>query len=197
MTNTPINITIFASGSGTNAQAIFEYFKNNNDVKIKSLYANNANAYALTRAKNEGIKASSFNKNDFYNSKTVFNQLISDQIDLIILAGFMWLVPQKFIANFIILNIHPALLPNYGGKGMYGHFVHESIINNKEKESGITIHYVNNEYDKGAIIYQAKCPITLADTADSLAAKIHKLEHQYYPKTILMVVKKLIKSRLN
>lgn len=192
-----INIAIFASGSGTNAQAILEYFRDNKNVNFKCIYSNNSNAYALTRAKTFGIKTHPFTREEFYNSPMVINHLNDHNIDLIILAGFMWLVPSKLVDNFTILNIHPALLPKYGGKGMYGHLVHEAIINNKEKESGITIHYVNNEYDKGSIIFQEKCSITSSDSAQSLASKIHKLEHLHYPPTILKVVKKLLSETIN
>ncbi len=154
-----INIAIFASGNGTNAQAILEYFKGNDAVKINCLYSNNSKAYAITRAKNFEVETRSFSRKEFYKSTAIINHLNSKHVDLIVLAGFMWLIPTQLVDNFTILNIHPALLPKYGGKGMYGHFVHEAVIKNKEKESGITIHYVNNEYDKGNIIYQknAQC----------------------------------------
>ncbi len=192
MQKSVINIAIFASGSGTNAQAIFEHFKGNTAVKIKCLYSNNEHAYALKRAKNFGVKTLSFNREAFYRSPAIINHLNKNSVDLIVLAGFMWLVPSRLVNNFTILNIHPALLPKYGGKGMYGHFVHEAVIKNKEKESGITIHYVNNEYDKGNVILQKKCSVFSSDSADDLASKIHKLEHQHYPATILKVVEKLL-----
>ncbi len=192
MGKTSINIAIFASGSGTNAQAILDYFKGNKLVDIKCIYSNNPAAYALTRGKKFGIKTKSFTKEDFYKSPAILAHLKNNQIDLIILAGFMWLVPTQLVKNFTLLNIHPALLPNYGGKGMYGHFVHEAVIKNKEQQSGITIHYVNNQYDKGSIITQVTCPVAPNDTADSLAAKIHMLEHKHYPETILKVVEKLL-----
>ncbi len=191
-----INIAIFASGSGTNAQAIIEYLKTNKQINIKCIYSNNPNAYALTRAKKFAIETSAFTRQEFYKTNTVLKQLKQQSIDFIVLAGFMWLVPTQLVNNFTILNIHPALLPNYGGKGMYGHFVHKAVVNNKEQQSGITIHYVNNEYDKGDIITQVICPVSPTDTADSLAAKIHILEHKHYPETILKVVKKLL-SELN
>ncbi|MCF6352234.1 MAG: phosphoribosylglycinamide formyltransferase [Cyclobacteriaceae bacterium] len=192
MKKTSINIAIFASGSGTNAQAIFEYFKGNKLVDIKCIYSNNPAAYALTRGKNFGIKTKTFTREEFYKNLAILAHLKNNQIDLIILAGFMWLVPTQLVKNFAILNIHPALLPTYGGKGMYGHFVHKAVIKNNETESGITIHYVNNEYDKGNIITQVTCPVSPTDTTGSLAAKIHILEHKHYPKTILKVVEKLL-----
>ena len=191
MSKPKINIAIFASGGGTNAQAILEYFAENRGVEIKCIYSNNSDAYALTRGKNFGTDTFAFSRNEFYKTRLVQKHLESHKIDLIVLAGFMWLVPQPLVDAFNILNIHPALLPNYGGKGMYGDFVHQAVINNSEKESGITIHYVNNEYDKGSIILQAFCPVLPNDTADSLAKKIHKLEHKHYPETISQIVKKL------
>lgn len=195
MINIKINIAIFASGGGTNAQAIMEYFKDSNEVNITCIYSNNPSAYALTRGKNFGIDTFAFSKNDFYKSDTVVNHLNDKKVDLIILAGFMWLVPTSVVENFTILNIHPALLPKYGGKGMYGQFVHEAIIENGEKESGITIHYVNSEYDKGSIILQEICPVLVSDTAELLAERIHKLEHKHYPETISKVVKKLLSQK--
>lgn len=195
MTHTKINIAIFASGSGTNAQAILEYFQDSNEVDIVCIYSNNYSAYALTRGKNFGIDTFTFSKNDFYKSDTVVNHLNDNKIDLIILAGFMWLVPTSLVESYTILNIHPALLPKYGGKGMYGHFVHEAVVKNREKESGITIHYVNSEYDKGSIILQELCPVLATDTADLLAEKIHKLEHKHYPETISKVVRKLLSQK--
>lgn len=187
-----INIAIFASGNGTNAQAIIEYFNKKAETDIKCIYSNNADALVLERGSNLGISTFVFNRNEFYKTERVNNHLEENNIDLIILAGFMWLVPNSLVDNFTIINIHPALLPNYGGKGMYGHFVHEAVIKNAEKESGITIHYVNNEYDKGNIILQEKCPIDATDTPESLANKIHTLEHNFYPKTISKIVEKLL-----
>lgn len=191
MKNNKTHIAIFASGSGTNAQAILDYFKDNTQVVIKCIYSNNPEAYALKRAQNYNIDTFTFNNTDFYHSNNVLDHLQNHQIDLIVLAGFMWLVPKSLVNEYTVINIHPALLPNYGGKGMYGHHVHEAVIKNQEKESGITIHYVNNEYDKGTIILQEKCLINPDDTPDSLADKIHKLEHLYYPITIEKVVQKL------
>jgi len=191
MKNKKIHIAIFASGNGTNAQAILEHFKDNNQVAIKCVYSNNQEAYALKRGQSFNIDTFSFNKNDFYHTNNVIDHLNNHKIDLIVLAGFMWLVPESLVKQFTIINIHPALLPNYGGKGMYGHHVHKAVIKNQEKESGITIHYVNNEYDKGNIILQEKCTIKSDDTPDSLANKIHKLEHAHYPLTIEKIAQKL------
>lgn len=192
MKKSKANIAIFASGSGTNAQAIIEYFSDKVEADIKCIYSNNANAYVLERGNKHGISTFVFNRHEFYNTERVNNHLKENNIDLLILAGFMWLVPHTLVENYTIINIHPALLPSYGGKGMYGNFVHEAVIKNAEKESGITIHYVNNEYDKGSIIVQEKCTITSTDTPESLANKIHSLEHKHYPKTISKIVEKLL-----
>lgn len=192
MHNKKIKMAIFASGYGTNAQAILAYFKDNKQVEIACIYSNNAKAYALTRGENFGIDTYVFTKADFYESSKVLNHLQQNHVDLIVLAGFMWLVPPSFVDNFTTINIHPALLPKYGGKGMYGHFVHEAVIKNQEKLSGITIHYVNREYDKGSIILQKTCPVLPSDTPAELAKKIHQLEHKHYPKAISEIVKKLL-----
>lgn len=192
MNKSQINIAIFASGNGTNAQAILEHFQKNIQVEIKCIYSNNSSAYVLTRGGIFGLDTFVFSRDDFYKTNKVIHHLQSLGIDLVILAGFMWLVPFTLIEKFTIINIHPALLPSYGGKGMYGHFVHQAVINNNEKESGITIHYVNNEYDKGNIILQKTCPVLDTDTPDLLAERIHKLEHKHYPESISKIVKKLL-----
>lgn len=183
-------IALFASGNGTNVQQITEYFKNNNNVKVELIIVNKKDAYVRQRAKNLGVEDIYFSKEDFYNSNKVLDILKERKIDFIVLAGFLWIVPQNILDNFpnSIINIHPALLPKYGGKGMYGHHVHEAVIANKEKESGITIHYVNDNYDEGQIIFQAKCEVMPNDTADELAAKIHLLEKEYFPKIIESVL---------
>ncbi len=177
-------IALFASGSGTNAQNIIEYFSEDKLIKVDSLFSNRSDAYALTRAKNLGIPAFVFNRDDFYHSLRIEEQLKSRSIDLIVLAGFLWLIPDNLISNFTILNIHPALLPKYGGKGMFGHKVHEAVINNRETESGITIHIVNEKYDEGEIIFQAKCQVSSLDTPDNVAEKVHQLEYEFYPRVI-------------
>lgn len=180
-------VAVFASGSGTNFQQICEYFnQKNNDIKIELLIVNKKNAYVLERAKQLNVKSQYFNREDFYYSDRVVECLKENQIDFIVLAGFLWLIPDNILKEYPnkIINIHPALLPNYGGKGMHGHHVHEAVIAAKEQESGITIHYVNEKYDEGNIIFQAKCSITPEDTADSLAEKIHLLEKEHFPKMI-------------
>ena len=185
-----INIAILGSGNGSNAQRIAEYFKDNSQIKISTIISNKKDAYIITRAEDLNIPCRYFNRNDFYNTDNVLNYLKEKEIDYVILAGFLWLVPDNLLKAFPqrIINIHPALLPNYGGKGMYGSHVHESVIANKEKESGITIHFVDENYDQGQTIFQAKCQINPDDTADTLAQKIHLLEYEYFPKVIEQVV---------
>lgn len=181
-------IAIFASGSGSNAQNIIEYFQGNRNVIVDSLWSNNENAYALIRAERLGVETFTFGRDEFYNSIDVLEELSDRKIDLIVLAGFLWLVPRNLTEEFPIINIHPALLPKYGGKGMYGNYVHEAVIKNKEKESGISIHYVNERYDEGNIIFQATCDVEAGDTPDSVAQKVHELEYEHYPRIIEEVV---------
>jgi phosphoribosylglycinamide formyltransferase-1 len=184
------SLIIFASGRGSNAQAIIDYFRGSN-VKVSLIVSNKADAGVLDIAKNEHIPFLIVNK------QTINEQLLLEQIheiapSLIVLAGFLWKVPDALIHAFPnkIINIHPALLPDYGGKGMYGHHVHEAVIVDKKAESGITIHYVNEHYDEGKIIAQERCEVTSSDTPDSLAQKIHKLEHYFFPRTIEFLLKK-------
>lgn len=177
-------IAIFASGSGTNAQNIIEYFRNRRDIIVDSLWSNNENAYALIRAEKLGVETFTFGRDELYRSIEVLEKLSERKVDMIVLAGFLWLLPHNLTEEFIVVNIHPALLPKYGGKGMYGNYVHEAVIRNKDKESGISIHYVNERYDEGNIIFQAKCAVDPADIPGTLAEKIHQLEYKYYPKVI-------------
>ena len=181
-------IVLFASGSGTNAQNIIEYFANNEQVEIDSLWSNKANAFALTRAANLNIETYVFNRDEFYKSNKIVETLKKRKVDLVVLAGFLWLIPENLINNFTIVNIHPALLPKYGGKGMYGMNVHKAVVQNNEKESGITIHYVNENYDEGQIIFQAKCTVDKNDSPEQVAAKVHKLEYAHFPRIIEKVV---------
>jgi len=185
------HICIFASGSGTNAQNIIEYFKKTKNIEISLVLSNKREAYVLQRAQLLGVSNRFFSREDF-NNYTVLKLLEEYKIDFIVLAGFLWLIPKEFLRAYPnrIVNIHPALLPKYGGKGMYGARVHETVLENKEKESGISIHYVNEEYDKGDIIFQARCKIEQGETADSLANKVHKLEYEHYPR----VIEKLVDS---
>lgn len=188
----PVHIAIFASGSGSNAENIATYFKTNKNYLIKLILTNKSDAFVLERAKKLNIEAIVFDKNDFYKSEKILEMLKARKISWIILAGFLWLLPENLIQNYPdrIINIHPALLPKYGGKGMYGMNVHEAVIKNKEKESGITIHFVNKEYDKGDIIFQAKCKVNEDDNAETLAQKIHQLEYLHFPE----VIEKLIQE---
>ena len=179
-------IAIFASGSGSNAENIIQYFAQKPQFCVKSVFCNVPDAYVLERAKKYRIPTFVFNREEFRNPDKVFRQLQEQEIDFIVLAGFLWLMPSFITAAWPnkIVNIHPALLPAYGGKGMYGHYVHEAVIAAGEKESGITIHYVNDHYDQGAIIFQAKCPVLPTDPPDDLAARIHELEYRYFPEII-------------
>ena len=179
-------IAIFASGSGSNAENIIQYFAQKPQFCVKSVFCNVPDAYVLERAKKYRIPTFVFNREEFRNPDKVFRQLQEQEIDFIVLAGFLWLMPSFITAAWPnkIVNIHPALLPAYGGKGMYGHYVHEAVIAAGEKESGITIHYVNDHYDQGAIIFQAKCPVLPTDTPDDLAARVHELEYRYFPEII-------------
>jgi|SRR5674476_73540 len=178
------NIAIFASGSGSNAENIIRYFQNHPNVRIDSVWSNKIDAYVLQRARNLGVEARYFTREQYSRSDQLITELKQRNIDLIVLAGFLWLVPPEYVDAFAIINIHPALLPNYGGKGMYGSFVHESVVRNQEKESGITIHLVNKEYDKGDHLLQVKCPVNSNDTPETLAARIHELEYRYFPQAI-------------
>lgn len=180
------NIIILASGSGSNAENIVKYFVDSSVAKVSFILTNNPKAHVLTRAKNLNINTLTFNKEEFSGSNTVLNFLQKQKPDLIILAGFLWLVPSKIVQSFpqSIINIHPALLPKYGGKGMFGSNVHQAVVDNHEKESGITIHYVNEKYDEGDIIFQAKCTISPSDDAQTVADKIHILEQKHFPNVI-------------
>ena len=185
-------IAIFASGSGSNAENIIQYFAQKPQFCVKSVFCNVPDAYVLERANKYRIPSFVFNREEFRNPDKVFRQLQEQEIDFIVLAGFLWLMPSFITAAWPnkIVNIHPALLPAYGGKGMYGHHVHEAVIAAGEKESGITIHYVNDHYDQGAIIFQAKCPVLPTDTPDDLAARVHELEYRYFPQIIAETILK-------
>lgn len=202
-------LAIFVSGGGTNLQQIAEYFAPNPEVKIVCVVSNNKDAFANVRSKNLGIPLIMLNSkakiHDYelqgqyevsqtfdFQDKAFSEYLKSLDVDLIVLAGFLWLIPQHLLDAFPgkIINIHPALLPKYGGKGFYGHHVHEAVVAHHEKESGITIHYVNERYDSGDIIFQKSVELSETDTADDVAAKIHILEKDYFP----VVIDELLKS---
>lgn len=179
-------IAIFASGNGTNAQRISEYFSDNRNIEISIILSDRKDAYVLERAKNLHIPFRYFTKQEFYETDDILNLMNELEVDLIVLAGFLKLVPAKLIQAFPnkIINIHPALLPKFGGKGMYGSRVHEAVIAAQEQQSGITIHFVNEHFDEGATIFQATCDIALHDTPETLAQKIHLLEYEHFPKVI-------------
>ena len=180
------NIVLFASGNGSNAERIIRHFEGSPKGSVKAVFCNKKDAYVLERAKNLGVPTVVFSREDLYESTAVIDKLRDLGTDLIVLAGFLWLVPGALIAQYPgkIINVHPALLPAYGGKGMYGSRVHEQVIHNGEKESGISIHYVNEIFDEGEVIFQARCSIEEGDTAQTLAAKIHELEHRHFPEII-------------
>jgi len=184
------NIAIFASGSGTNAENIIRFFRTSPLAEVKLVLCNKPGAGVLNRANNLDVETFVFNREDLYHSDRVIDKLGQFDINFIVLAGFLWLVPEKLIRAYpgAIINIHPALLPKYGGKGMYGDKVHEAVINNGEKNSGITIHYVNERYDEGNIIFQATCPVAEHETPGSLAEKVHALEYEHFPGVIAGVI---------
>lgn len=188
-------IAIFASGSGSNAQKLMEHFKRSNEIEISLVLTNNADAYVLQRADNFEIPSHIFDKHEFYKTDEVIDLLKNLDIDFIVLAGFLWLIPKNLIEAYPgrIVNIHPAILPKYGGKGMYGDHVHHAVMAAGETEGGITIHYVDENYDEGEYIYQAKYKIDKADNLEMVKFKGQQLEHQHYPRIIEAVVKKIKK----
>ena len=185
-------IVIFASGSGTNAENLIRFFHNSDNASVIQVLCNNPHAKVLDRAKNLKVSSLCFNRVAFSKTDDVLNILEASKPDLIVLAGFLWKFPEFILNEFPnkVINVHPALLPKYGGKGMYGMNVHKAVVDNKETETGITIHYVNENYDEGAIIFQVKCDVSPNHTAEDVAAKIHELEMEYFPK----VVDKLLKQ---
>ena len=192
-----IKIAIFASGAGSNAQKIIDHFRHSNEIKVALIVCNKPEAGVLKIAAKEDIPVLLIEKEKFFRGNAYIDELKENKsdsyrIDFIVLAGFLWKLPVALLKAYShkIINIHPALLPKYGGKGMYGSKVHEAVLANKEKESGISIHYVDEIYDHGKIIFQAKCSVLENDTADSLAQRIHALEHEHYPK----VIEELLKS---
>ena len=180
------DIVLLASGSGSNVENIIHHFQGHQKVRIASVLTNNAKAKVIERCERLQVPLLYFNKMAFSQSDTVLKLLQSLNPELIILAGFLWKIPEEWVVAFDkkIINIHPALLPKYGGKGMYGSHVHSAVKASREKETGITIHYVNKHYEEGAIIFQAKTPLEEADTVEAIARKVHQLEYEYYPKVI-------------
>jgi len=180
------HISILASGNGTNAENIIRYFSNDKNAQVTLVLSNKPHAKVLERAAAHGVDAFFFGRAQFYETGEVFMMLRRRETDLVVLAGFLWLVPQDVIDAFRgrIVNIHPALLPQFGGRGMYGDRVHRAVLDAGCSESGITIHYVNEHYDSGDIIFQARCPVLPGDDADSLAERVHALEYEHYPRVI-------------
>lgn len=184
-------IIIFASGNGSNALNIIEHFKSKTQIKVAAVFCNNPKAKVIEKAKRQDVEVFQFTKKDLQGVDKVLKQLEDYATDLIVLAGFLLKIPEDIINSYPnkIINIHPALLPKYGGKGMYGRHVHQAVVDNNEKQTGITIHYVNEHYDEGGIIFQAKCEVSKDDTPEDVASKIHQLEMQYFPKVIENTIK--------
>jgi len=182
----PKKIVVFASGSGSNAENIISYFHDSGTAEVVAIMSNKPNAKVLDRAKKLNVTALYFDRDAFYNTNDVLHVLEDVSPDLIVLAGFLWLFPTSILEKFPnkVINLHPALLPKYGGKGMFGDNVHSAVLDNKEQETGITIHYVNEKYDDGQIIFQKSFPISTGETLTSLSEKIHELEHRHFPKVI-------------
>lgn len=184
-------IAIFASGSGSNAENIIKHFDNDKDIEVSLIVSNKKDAFVHERAKNLHIESVTFSKSDFETTNNVLDYLKEKNIDFIVLAGFLLKVPQNLINTYPhkIINIHPALLPKFGGKGMYGDNVHKAVKESGDTESGITIHYINENYDEGNIIFQAKCTVEETDTYEDIAKKVHTLEYMHFPS----VIEKLLK----
>lgn len=185
-------IAIFASGSGSNAQKIMEYFKYSDSAEVALVLSNNTDAYVLQRADNFEIPTHIFDRNELYQTNKVVDLLKRLDVDLVVLAGFLWLVPENLLKSFPnkIINIHPALLPKHGGKGMYGDRVHQAVLDAGEEEHGITIHFVNENFDEGEIIYQARFRVESGDSLEIIKFNGQQLEHQHYPKIIDNLLKK-------
>ncbi|MCC5921636.1 MAG: phosphoribosylglycinamide formyltransferase [Cyclobacteriaceae bacterium] len=182
-------IVVFASGSGSNAEVIFNYFNAHPQIEVSALYCNKENAGVLQKAAQKGIPMRLFSRNELLESE-IEQELYEMGVDLIVLAGFLWKIPESMVALFPnkIINLHPSILPKYGGKGMYGQKVHEAVLANQEKQSGISIHFVNAAYDEGNLILQAYCPVLEKDDSASLYARIQKLEHRFLPQVAEMLL---------
>jgi phosphoribosylglycinamide formyltransferase-1 len=187
------NLVLFASGAGSNAREIINYFRNSELARIALIVCNKAGAGVISIAQKEDIPVLMIDKERFFRGDGYLPELVQRKTDLIVLAGFLWKIPITLISAFPrkIINIHPALLPKYGGRGMYGQYVHESVLNAGEMESGITIHYVDEHYDNGDIIFQTACPILETDSPETLARRIHELEHRYYAKVVEEEMRKM------
>ena len=186
-------IVIFASGSGSNAENLIRFFQNKNNASVVQVLTNNPRAKVIDRCNTLKVSCLSFNRTALYKTNDVLDVLKIHNPDLIILAGFLWKFPEHILEAFPnkVINVHPALLPDYGGKGMYGMHVHEAVVKNKESKTGITIHYVNEHYDEGAIIFQTDCTVETTDTAEDVAAKIHELEMEHFPLVVEELLSKI------
>lgn len=189
----PISIAVFASGTGSNARRIMEHFQHSDAVQVRLVVSNKADAGVLDMAREMGVETLVIHRESFYRSEAVVEDLRSRHISFIVLAGFLWLVPAYLVQAFprAIVNIHPALLPKFGGKGMYGAHVHEAVKRAGEVETGITIHFVDERYDEGQTIFQARCPVLPADTPSDIARRVLALEHRHFPVVIEQVLMKL------
>lgn len=189
-----IRIAIFASGSGSNAENIIRYFRESKEVSIALIVSNKKDAFVHERAKSVNIESVTFSKTEFDSSDIVVDYLTTKRIDFIVLAGFLLKIPSNILKAYPnkIINIHPALLPKYGGKGMYGDYVHQAVVEAGESESGITIHFVNENYDEGAIIFQAKCSVSTDDTFNDVAKKVHILEYTHFP----IIIEKILLNKI-
>ncbi len=199
MSKAKLKIAVFASGSGTNAERFFEHFKNSAVAEVALVCCNNPEAYVLERAKNHRIPSLLFTNQELKEAQPVIEKLQKEAIDFVVLAGFLRLIPAALVEAYPdkIVNIHPALLPKWGGKGMYGSRVHEAVVQAKDLETGITIHYVNNQYDEGNIIFQASCPVSPEDGPEEVAQKVHKLEHEHYPRVVEQLLQKQMENSGN
>jgi len=186
-------LAVFASGSGTNAENLIKYFHDSDVAEVVVVFCNKPRAAVIKRVENLKVPVVVFDRVQLHDCDSILKRLNSYQVDMIILAGFLWLIPQSLLKAFpkAIINIHPALLPNYGGKGMYGARVHQAVIENIDKKSGITIHLIDEHYDKGQNLAQIECPVENSDTPDSLATRIHALEYEFYPKVIEQYIKEV------
>lgn len=189
----PIKIAIFASGSGSNAENIINFFKENSEISVELVLSNKPDAYVLERAKRLNVPTRVFSRTEFNETSLVNNCLAEFKIDFIVLAGFLLRVPDSITLAYAnrIVNIHPSLLPKYGGKGMFGEHVHQAVVAAGDAESGITIHYINERYDEGDIIFQASCPVLTTDSAEDVAAKVHDLEYYHFPREIEKLLRAL------
>lgn len=186
-----VKIAVFASGTGSNAQNLVQYFKNTSLARVALIVTNNPRAQVIEKAKLANVPVYILNKHDFENGSDYLGELEKHSISWIVLAGFLWMIPSKLIHAYPnkIVNIHPALLPKYGGKGMYGSNVHSKVLDNQEEKTGITIHRVNEEYDKGEIVFQASCDLQKEETIESIAKKVHELEHLHYPRVVETLIR--------